>query len=160
MISPSRIHPRFWVPVWSDPKLAAEAEELALEIAKDNPYAPVLALAGDAGAPAHILALARHVAEPRIDLRRVREVKWKLSRHLPSRSFVSLFGAAKLTKLRSPARSMILAIHRYEQRAHSRSRKADRALKAALRRQQSRVFRLYDRLQRRIGKRVNAGKAA
>jgi hypothetical protein len=160
MISPSRVHPRFWVPVWSDPKLAAEAEDLALNIAGDAAFADILALAGDAAAPAHILALARDAAEPRIDLRRVREVKWELSRRLPSQSFADLVAAAKLTKRKSPARSMILAIHRYEQRAYSRWKKADRALNAALRRQQRSVFRLHDRLQRRIDKRAKKAKAA
>ena len=160
MISPSRVHPRFWVPVWSDPKLAAEAEELALKIEGDDAYAPVLALAGDTAAPAHMLALARDAAAARVDMRRVREVKWELSRHLPSQSFVDLLGAAKLTKVRSPARSMILAIDRYEQRTYSRWRKADRALEAALRRQQRRVFRLIERLQRRIDKRSKKAKAA
>jgi hypothetical protein len=50
MISPSKVHARFWVPVWSDPKLAADAQALALKIAGE-------------GAPAQILALARDVAE-------------------------------------------------------------------------------------------------
>lgn len=160
MISPSKVHPRFWPSVWSDPKLAADAEDLALKIAGEGDFADILALAGDASAPAHILALARDVAEAQIDQRRVRQVQYDLSRSLPSQSFADLVVAAKLTRAKSPARSMILAIYHHERRVHSRWKKAERAFQAALRRQQRRVFRLAERLQRRVDKRQEGQRVA
>jgi hypothetical protein len=156
MISPSKVHPRFWRPVWSDPELAADAEDLALKIANKNEFAHTLALAGDAAAPAHNLALARNVAAEQIDFNRLLKVQHELSRGLSGdQIFVDLVVAAKWTRLKSPARSMILAIKRYEQRVYSRWKKADRAFEAALRRQQRRVMRLAARLQRRIDRRAN-----
>lgn len=153
MMSPSALHPRLWIPVWSDPELAAEAEELAQSIASDEVFAKLLALAGDVAAPVQVLTLARDAAELGIDLRRVREVEQKLMQHLPGppgQTFADLVAAAKMTKVKSPARSVILEIDRYQRRAHSRWDKAHRALDTVRRRQQRRVFRLTERLQRRV----------
>jgi NTP pyrophosphatase (non-canonical NTP hydrolase) len=163
MMSPSAVHPRLWIPVWSDPELAAEAEELARSIASDELFAKLLALAGDVAALAQILTLARDAAEPRIDLQRVREVEQKLMQRLPGppgQTFADLVAAAKMTKVKSPARSMILEIDRYQRRAHSRWSKADRALATVRRRQQRRVFRLTERLQRRVDARSKKSNTA
>lgn len=161
MIPPSKVHPRFWVPVWSDPQLAAEAEDLALKIAGDGVYADIMALAGDGAAPAQILALARDVAAAQIERRRVQEVEHELSRGLDdSRSFIDLVAAARLTRVKSAARLMILAVYDRERRAFSRYEKANRAFQAALRRQQRGAFRLAAQLQRRIDKRTKKANAA
>lgn len=126
MISAKKLPPSMWVPVCSDPKLAADAEALALKIAGE-------------GAPAHILALARDSAQARIDLSRVHQVRHELSRGCRgSLSFMDFVFAAKLTRVKSPERSMILAIDRYERRAFSRMMKTYRAFNAAVCREKSR----------------------
>jgi hypothetical protein len=156
-------HPRLWIPVWSDPELATEAEELAQKIAADETYGNILALAGDDAASSQILALARDAAERRIDLRRVSGVKQKLMQHLPGppgQTFAALVTAAKMTKVKSPARLLILEIDRCECRAHLRQRKANKALGTMRRRQQRRVFRLTERLQRRVDKRSKKSNTA
>jgi hypothetical protein len=136
MISPSQLHPRFWVGIWSDPKLAADAEALAHDIAGE-------------GAPDHILALARDVAAARIDMRRVNQVQNDLLRSCRSspRFGTPVFGdlvvAAKSIQVKSPTRSIILAVYRYERSVHSRWWKAQRALDAALRRGYSRLCRRH-----------------
>jgi hypothetical protein len=161
MISLSRVHPEFWPAVRLDSQLAADAEELALKIVGEGSFANVLALAGDAEAPAHILARARDIAEAQIDQRRIREVQDELTRGLPGgQTFMDLADAARMIRKKSPQRSMILAIRRYERRAYSRERKATRAFNALLRHQQREVLRLTRWLQRSIDKRAEKAIAA
>jgi hypothetical protein len=159
MIALCKIHPRFWPSVSADPQLAADAEDLALKIARNDDFAKILKLAGDAAALALILPAARKVAEAEMDERRVRGVQHELSRHLsPSKDFGDLVVAAKLSTKNSPARSMILGLYRHGRRMLSRREKADRALEAARRRLKRRLFRLTKRLQCRVNKRAEEGK--
>jgi hypothetical protein len=160
MIAPSKLHPQYWPPVWSDPQLAAEAEDLAVEIPADDPFANILALAGDAAAPDHSLALARDIAAARIEQRRVRQVQDELSRNLPSQSFGQLWAWAKLIGKSSPARAMILAVGQQERRAFSHWKKAERAFDAVRHRHKRRVFRLMKRLKCRSDSHPNKEGAA
>ena len=161
MISPSRLLPRYWPPIWSDPAFAAEAEDLALLIVGDRPPADVLALAGDTAARSQILALARDLAEVQIELRRLWKVQDDLSRDLPGdQSFMDLVVAAKQCRSKSPAPSMILAVNRYQRQLHLRLRKARRAFDTLTRRQSRSVLRLAKRLHRRVDRRQRKAKAA
>jgi hypothetical protein len=160
MISPSKMHPRFWPSVWSDPELAADAEALALKIVGQGTFADVLALAGDPMAPGHILALARDIAKAQIDRRRIDEVQCELSRGLlGDRTFADLVVVAKRVRRESPARSMILAVEACDRRACARLKKANRAYSKAQRQQQRSVFRLVSRLQRNMERRTQKAAA-
>jgi enoyl-CoA hydratase/carnithine racemase len=118
------MHPRLLTSVWSDPQCAAEAENLAHRLAGD-------------GAPAHILELARELAEAQIAHRRVNQIGDELARGLPGgQRFGDLFVAARSAPVKSAARSMILAMYRYERRYFSRWKKRDKAFQAAVRREQ------------------------
>ena len=121
MIPLSKTHPRYWPPIMSDPKLAAEVERLSHQIAGE-------------GAPDHVLKRARKVAEAQVEYNRVYEVYRELAQLSPTGFFSDLYAAAKLTKVKSPAHSMILAIFRYEVRAFQRWSKASDAVESALRR--------------------------
>jgi hypothetical protein len=162
MTSPSKLHPRFWVSVWSDPKFAAEAEELALQIAGGDDFnsTRIAKFAGDEAAADLVLILARKVAEERIDLRRVREAQIELSRATPSQSFVDLVAAAKLTRARSPARSMILGLYQREKRAYSRLKKAEKSLAAARRHHWRRAYDFAERFVRNADARSQKAKVA
>lgn len=161
MIPPSKLHPRFWPSIWSDSQLAADTEILARQIVGEDSFADILALAGDAAAPDHIPALARDVAEARIEQRRIWKVQDELLRGLPGgQTFGDLRAAAKFIRTKSPARSMVLAICRYQRRVHTRWKKADRAFDAAVRRQQRRVFNLTKWLQRGVDERTKPAGAA
>jgi hypothetical protein len=161
MSSPSKVHPHFWVPVSSHPELAARAEELAKEIVgKASSELHALELAGKASgnqemlefvrmASENLLARARDVAKAEIELRRVQQVCDELSRNLPaSKLFAHLVAAAKLTPVKTPARSMILGVYDRERQATSRLRKANRAFNVALRRVADALRKEYRRVLR------------
>ena len=153
------LQPCLWGPVWSDPQLAAEAEELALQIVGKDSFAEVLALAGDNAAWSEIMALARNLAAPRIGWRRVWRAQHELEKSLSGRdfyggppTFMDLVVAAK-RQTRKPAARVILAIYRHKRHLDVQCRKATRAFDAAVRRHQRRVFGLTSRLQRRVDNR-------
>jgi hypothetical protein len=151
----AQLHPRFWVSVWSDPQLSAEAEDLALEIVGKDPFIGVLALTSDSAAPTDILALARDVAEAQVNQRRVRRVRFELEQSLSSQkfhggppTFADLLVAARRHP-RTPPAQVILAIDCYDRCVRAHHRKASRAFDAIVRRDRNVVFRLISRLQRR-----------
>lgn len=131
MISPIELQPAYWVPVWSDPILAADAEALAQEIAGE-------------GARADMWALARPIAEAKIDLRRVFEAREKISQFLPpGQQFVDLIAAARFAKVKSPIHVMVLDICHYERRVVLRLAKAEKAYQIAERRKNTRRRQVY-----------------
>jgi hypothetical protein len=105
------------IPVWSNPKLSAEARILILEIAGPD-AAPELQL------------LARVIAESQIDLKRVRQTRhdviasgFRLTRKTD--------GARKLALAISYAARLLTKLDRFERRALSRRDGAIRAFEKA-----------------------------
>jgi phage terminase small subunit len=122
----TKYDPRFWIPVQSDPTLVKQAE------------ARTQSIAGNGAADAHVLALARDVAEARLDHRRACQARAELVRGVSEKelhgsppSFANLVVTAKL-KPRNAAARTILALDRYERRAASRCNKATHAFEAAV----------------------------
>jgi hypothetical protein len=97
------------VPFWIDPKLAAEIEGLALEIAGDD-------------APATIQVLARAIAKAQIDLNRVRQARHRLL----EKALVRPTG-----KNVSELAGSLNGLDRYESRAFSHRKNAIDAFDAA-----------------------------
>jgi hypothetical protein len=105
------------VPIWSDAKLAADAEELAHVIAGE-------------GASIHLVALAREIAAAQVDLVRIQ--------HRRNEVLAAFLSPAKLTDAGHPARAprvpaenadlalIIAALDRCERRALSRRKSAIR----------------------------------
>jgi hypothetical protein len=105
------------VPIWSDAKLAADAEELTHVITGD-------------GASIHLVALAREIAAAQVDLVRIQ--------HRRNEALAASLSPANLTDAgrpvcapRAPAEnadlaSIIAALDRYERRALSRRKSAIR----------------------------------
>jgi hypothetical protein len=92
------------------------------------------AIAGP-GANAETRELARRVAEPQIDLRRVRHARHQfLSDTLSRTSGSTPHGPDKLATILSGEAKKLLAMDRYERRALSRRKFAVRAFDAARRR--------------------------
>ena len=110
------------LPVCSIPALSEEVEALASEIAGP-------------GANAETQELARRVAEPQIDVRRVRYARHQfLSDPLSQTSMSTPQGPDKLATILWGEAIKLLAMDRYERRALSRRKFAIRALDEARRR--------------------------
>ena len=95
------------IPIWADRALAAEAEELARQMAGAN-------------ASREVLGLARAVADAQTDVLRIRRARRDL-----------LAGAAGDPDRKSQVALQLLAIDRYENRAFSRRNRAIRAFDTA-----------------------------